>query len=61
MSTDNAPLGEQTDKQSSIQTEDIAAQHRHAQESGEVFDEGPAGRGDTKAKLRYRSNHLNLY
>jgi len=43
MSTDDTPPEDQSDKQSPIQTEDIARQHRHAQESGEVFDGGPAG------------------
>lgn len=43
MSTDDTPLGEQADKQSRIQIEAIAEQHRHAQESGKVFDGGPAG------------------
>ncbi len=33
----------QADKQSPTQIEAIAEQHRHAQESGKVFDGGTAG------------------
>ena len=44
MSTDGTPPEDQSDKQSPIQTEAIAEQHRHAQETGEVFDGGLAGR-----------------
>ncbi|WP_169302494.1 hypothetical protein [Halorientalis salina] len=43
MSTDDTPLEELSDKQSPLQSEDIAEQHRDAQESGEVFDGGLAG------------------